>query len=99
MDRHPISIFRLLSRTNTLTLDPCNWLPRHLTGARMRAPQILVLYYYPPANDLTSSSWSAFAPAEHHKMHSSVTACNGAMILRLAPLKTQSGPVWESSAP
>ena len=44
MNRHPISIFRLLSRTNTLTLDPCNWLPRHLTGARMRAPQILVIY-------------------------------------------------------
>ena len=44
MNRHPISIFRLLSRTNTLTLDPCNWLPRHLTGARMRAPQILVFY-------------------------------------------------------
>ena len=42
MNRHPISIFRLLSRTNTLTLDPCNWLPRHLTDARMRAPQILV---------------------------------------------------------
>ena len=47
MDRHPISIFRLLSRTNTLTLDPCNWLPRHLTGARMRAPQILVNPYKP----------------------------------------------------
>jgi hypothetical protein len=46
--------------------------------------------YYPPANDLSSSSWSAFALAEHHKMHSPATACTGAVTLGLALLKTQS---------